>query len=117
MSSHPVAHDLLGEAPERDELAPRPDRLRNRAERVSHENDGRVRRGLFEVLEQRVRRVGIEPMGIEEDVHAPIRLERPHVEVVVERPNLVDADHLPERLDHLQIRVGSLFDPSRVTEQ
>ena len=55
-------------------------------------------------------------MGVEDEVDAPVGLEGPHVEVV-ERPDLLDPDHLPQRLDHAQIGVRSRVDPARIAEQ
>ena len=43
------------------------------------EDDDCVRRRLLEVLEQRVGRLLVHPVGVEDEVHAPVGLERPHV--------------------------------------
>src|SRR5262249_8680136 len=52
-----LAHGSFRQAAEADELTPRPDRLRNRAELVRDQDDDRVRGRLLEVLQERVRRV------------------------------------------------------------
>ena len=56
-------------------------------------------------------------MGVEHEVDAAVALERAHVQVVVQRADLVDPDHLAERLDHLEIRMRPRVDPARVAEQ
>ena len=56
-------------------------------------------------------------MGVEEEVDAPVALERPHVEVVMESADLVDPDHLAERLDHPEVGMRPGVDPSRVAQQ
>ena len=98
-----VAHRPLGQPPERDELAARADRLGDRPEVVGDEHDHRVRRRLLEVLEQRVGRVVVHQVGAEDQVDAPVGLERPHVQVAAERADLVDADHLAERLELVDV--------------
>ena len=56
-------------------------------------------------------------MGVEDEVDAAVALERAHVEVVVERADLVDPDHLAERLDHLEVGMRPRVDAARITEQ
>ena len=63
------------------------------------------------------RRVVVHAVRVEDEVDAAIALERPHVEVVVERADLVDPDHLAERLDHPEVGVRPRVDAARVAEQ
>jgi hypothetical protein len=98
-----VAHRALGQPPERDELAARADRLRQRAELARNEDDDGVRRRLLEVLQQRVGRVLVELLGAEHEVHAPLRLERAHVQIAPHLADGVDADHLAQRLQDVEV--------------
>ena len=74
-------------------------------------------RRLLEVLEQRVRRVLVHALRLEHEVHPTIALERSHVQVVAQRAHVVDADHLAERLEHVEIRVRARLDSTLVPEQ
>ena len=112
----PRAHRPLGEPAERDELAARADRLRQRPELVGDQHDRRVERRLLEVLEQRVGRVLVQQVRPEQEVDAAVGLERPQVEVVVELADGVDPDHVAERLDDAQVGVRPLHDAPRVAE-
>ena len=47
--------------------------------------------------------VVVHQVGAEDEVDAPVRLERPHVQVAVQRADLVDADHLAERLERIDV--------------
>ena len=100
-----VAHRALRQPPERHELAARADRLGDRPEVVGDEHDHRVRRRLLEVLEQRVGRVVVHQVGAEDQVDAPVGLERPHVQVAPQLADRVDADHLAERLELVDVGV------------
>ena len=83
-ATHLLTHRALREPPERDELAARADRLRQRAELVGDEHDHRVRRRLLEVLEQRVGGVLVQQVRAEDEVDAPVGLERAHVQVAAQ---------------------------------
>ena len=107
----------LGEPAERHELAAGEDRRRQRAELGRDEDDRRVRRRLLEILEQRVGGVLVHPMRVEDEVDAASRLERPHVQVVAQRADVVDADHLAERLEHVEVGMRARLDAARVAEQ
>ena len=111
--AEPVANGALGEPPERDELAARADRLRDRPELVGDEHDRRVERRLLQILQQRIGSVVVEQVSGEQEVHAAVRLERPQVQVVVELADDVDADHVAERLDDPEVRVSAFDDASR----
>ena len=116
LAAEPVANGALGEPPERDELAARADRLRDRAELVGDEHDRRVERRLLQILQQRIGSVVVEQMGREQEVDPAIRLERPQVQVVVQLADDVDPDHVAERLDDPQIRVRAVDDAPGVAE-
>ena len=113
----PLADGALREPPERDELAARQDRRRERSELTGDEDDDRVCRRLLEVLEQRIGGVLVHAIRVEDHVDPPIGLERPHVQVVAERANVVDADHLAERLEQVQVRMRAGLDTARVSQQ
>ena len=55
-------------------------------------------------------------MRAEEEVHAAVGLEGTEVQVVMESVDRRDPDHVPEWLDHLEIRVRPFLDPARVAE-
>ena len=55
-------------------------------------------------------------MGREQEVDPIVGLERAQVEIVVQLADHVDPDHVAERLDDAQVRVGSLDDPAGVAE-
>ena len=55
-------------------------------------------------------------MRPEEEVHAAVGLEGAEMQVMVECVDRRDPDHVPERLDHLEIRVRPFLDPARVAE-
>ena len=116
LAAEPVANGALGQPPERDELAARADRLRDRAELVGDEHDRRVERRLLEILQQRIGSVVVEQVGGEQEVDAAVGLERPQVQVVVQLADDVDADHVAERLDDPQVRVRAVDDPAGVAE-
>ena len=113
----PVAHRRLRETAERDELAARVDRLGQGAQLVRDQRDGGVGGRLLEILEQRIRRVVVEAMRVEDEVDAAVALVRSHVEVVVEGADVVDADELAERLDHVEIGVRAVQHAALVAEQ
>ena len=91
------------EPAERHELAARPDRLRDRPEIVGHEHDDGVLRRLLEVLEERIGGVLVHQLGREDQVDAPIGLERPHVEVAAQLADRVDPDHLSECVELVEV--------------
>ena len=113
----PLPHRALREAAERDELAAREDRRRQRAELAGDEHDHRIRRRLLQVLEQRVRGVLVHAVCVENEVDPPVALERPHVQVVPQRANVVDADHLAERLEEVQVGMRARQHAPLVAEQ
>ena len=115
--SQPLLDGAAGQAPEGNELAARANRLGERPELVGDEDERRVGGRLLEVLEQRRRRLVVHPVRVEEQVDPPVALEGAHVEVVVERPDLVDPDHLAERLDHPQVGMRPRGNPARVAEE
>src|SRR4029453_17994438 len=55
-------------------------------------------------------------MRVEQQVDTTIGFERPHVEVVMERADLVDANHLAARLDHPEVGMRAPVYPSRVAQ-
>ena len=97
----------LGETPERNRLAARPDRLRKRPELVRDEHDDGVVRRLLEILEERVRSVLVHQVRAENQVHAAVGLERPHVEVAAQLADRVDPDLVAERLEDVEVGVGA----------
>ena len=99
----PLAHRSLGQPAERDELAAGQDGRRQWAELLCDEHHHRVGRRLLEILEQRVGSVLVHAIRVQNDIDAAVRLERPHVQVVTQRTNLVDSDHLAEGLEQVQI--------------
>ena len=113
----PLGDGLFRQPVERDELAAGEDRRRQRTELARDEHDRRVRRRLLEVLEQRVRGVVVHPLRVEDEIHAAVRLERPHVQVVPQGANVVDPDHLAERLQRVQVGVRPRLDASCVPEE
>ena len=112
-----LAQRRLGESPERDELAARADRLRQRPEPLRDEDDDGVRRRLLEILQQRVGGVLVERVGAEDEVDAPVGLERSHVEVAPQLADVVDADLLPERLEDVEVGMAAARDARLVAEQ
>ena len=112
-----LADDAPGQPPERDELAARADRRRDRAELVRDEDDHRVRRRLLEILQQRVGGVLVQEVRVGDHVDAALGLERAHVQVAVERAHLVDPDHLAERLEREEVGVHPRVDAPLVPEQ
>ena len=64
-----------------------------------------VRRWLLEVLEQGVGGVVVQQVGAEDEVDAAVGLERPHVQVAPQLADRVDADHLAERLERIDVGV------------
>jgi len=98
-----LAHSPLREPPERDRLATRANRLRQRADLVGHEHDHGVGGRLLEVLQQRVRRLFVHRVRAEDQIDAAVGLERPHVQVVAELADRVDPDLVPEGLEHIEI--------------
>ncbi len=112
-----LAHRALGQAAERHRLAARADRLRQRPEIVRHEQHHRVRRRLLEILQQCVGGVLVHGVRAEDDVDAARRLERAHVQVAAQLADVVDADLVAERLEHVEIRVRAPRDACVVAEQ
>ena len=110
-------HRLLRQAAERDELAAGADRLGQRAELVGQQNQHGVRRRLLEVLEQRVRSLVVQRVRGDEEVDAAIGLERPHVEVAAEPPDLVDANLVAERLEEVEVGVRAALHAAAIAEQ
>jgi hypothetical protein len=51
------------------------------------------------------------------DVHAPVGLERAHVQIVVEQADVVDADLVAERLEDIQVGMGAALRAVGVAEQ
>ena len=107
----------LRQPAERDELATRADRLRQRPEVVRDEDDDRVVRRLLEILEQRVRRGLVHRVRVEDHVHAARRLERSHVQVAAQRADLVDQHLVADRLEHVEIRMGPALHAAGVADQ
>ena len=105
LPADPLAHRTLRQPTKRDELAAREDRRRERPELAGDEHDHRVRRRLLQVLQERVCSLVVHAVGVEDEIDAAIALERPHVQVVAQRPHVVDADHLAERLEEVQVRM------------
>ena len=112
-----LPHRLLGQPPERDELAARSDRRGQRAEVVGDEHDDRVWRRLLEVLEQRVGGLVVQRVRSEDEVDAAVGLEWPHVQVVAELADRVDPDLVAEGLEQVEVRVRTALDAARVAEQ
>ena len=112
-----LAHRALRQAPERDELAARANRLGQRPEVARQEEDHRIRRRLLEVLEQGVGRVLVHRVRTEHQVDAPRRLERPHVQVPTQLTDVVDADLVAHRLEHVEVGVRAALDAHVVAEQ
>ena len=54
---------------------------------------------------------------VEDEVDAPVGLERPHVQVVAQRPDVVDPDHLAERLQEVEVGMRARLDAPLVAEQ
>ncbi len=108
-----LANRLLRQPPERHELAARANRLGNRAEVVGDQDDHRVRRRLLEVLEQRVERVLVHEMRAEDEIDAAVRFERPHVQVASQLADRVDADHLAERVELVQVGMEVALRPEQ----
>jgi hypothetical protein len=106
-----------GKPAERDRLAAGADRLGDGAELVCDEDDVRILRRLFEVLEQRIGGVLVHQMGSDDEVDAAVGLEGAHVQVAAELPDRVDADLVAERLEHVEVRVHLARDPLAVAEE
>ena len=111
------AHGSLRQAPERNVLAARADRLGQRAEIVGDQHHHRVRWRLLEVLEQRVGGVLVHRVGVVEQVDAALRLERAHVQVVTERADVVDPDLVAERLEQVDVRMRVAKDALGLADQ
>jgi hypothetical protein len=90
---------------------------RQRPEIVGDEHRDGVRRRLLEILEQRVRGLLVQRVRAEDEVDAADRFERAHVQVATQLPDRVDPDLVPERLEHVQIRVRTALDRARIAEQ
>ena len=112
-----VAHGRLRKPTERNELAARADRVRQRADVVGDEHRHGVRRRLLEILEQRVGRLIVQRVRPEDEIDAPVCLERPHVQVVVQLADRVDPDLVAEGLEHVQIRMRAALDTTGIAEQ
>ena len=106
----------LREAPERNELAAGADRLRQRAEPLGDEDHDRVRRRFLEILEERVGGVLVQRVGAEDQVDAPLALERPHVKVTAQLPHVVDPDLLAQRLEQVEVGMAAPLDARVVAE-
>ena len=115
--SHLRAHCALGQAPERHELAAGADRLRQRAEIAREQQDHRVRRRLLEILQERVGGVLVHRVGVEDEIHAARRLVGTHVQVAAQRADVVDADLVSDRLEHVQIGMRAPLDACVLAEQ
>jgi hypothetical protein len=114
---HGVAHRPLRQAPKRYGLTARPDRLRERPELVRDEDDDRVLGWLLEVLQQRVRRVLVHQLRFEDDVDAPLRLERPEVQVAPERADVANPDLVAERLEDVEVGMRPAQDAVTLADQ
>ena len=88
-----------------------------RAELGRDENDDGVWRRLLEVLQERVGRVFVHAIGVEDEIHAAVGFERPHVQVVAQGAYVVDTDHLAERLEQVQVGMRARYDATLVPEQ
>ena len=84
---------------------------------VGDEHEDAVLRRLLERLQQRVGRLVTEQVGIEDQVHAAICLERPQVEVAAQPPGALDEDALALRLEHEEVGVSAGLDPVGVAAQ
>ena len=73
--------------------------------------------GLLEVLEQRVRCIVVHRVRAEHEVDAARRLERPHVQVAPQLPDVVDADLVTERLEDIEVGMRPPYDPGVIAEQ
>ena len=51
-----------------------------------------------------------------DQVDPPVGLERAHVQVVVEQPDVVDADLVAERLEDVEVRVAQALNPLGIAE-
>ncbi len=69
----------LGQPLERDELAARANRLRERVGPARGERPPRHTGRLLEVLQQGVGSLGVQQVCVEDEVHATVALERAHV--------------------------------------
>ena len=116
-AEHLLAHRPLGEPPERDRLAARADRLRQRPDLVRDEHDHRVLGRLLEILQQRVGRLVVQQVRAEDEVDAALRLERAHVQVAPHLADGVDPDLVAERLEHVQVGVRAPLDARVAAEQ
>ena len=72
---------------------------------------------LLEILQQRVGRVVVQQVRVRDHVDAALGLVRAHVQIAVERADLVDPDHLAERLEREEIRMHARLDAALVAEQ
>ena len=71
--------DIRAERAEVDLLGARPDRVEQLGRGLGDEDDDRARRWLFDALEQRVRRLRVEPVGLEQHDALPLGLDRARV--------------------------------------
>ncbi len=110
-------HGALGEACERNELAARQDRLRQRAEIVRDEDDHRVRRRLLQILEQRVGGILVHRLRGVEEIDAALGLEGPHVQVAAQLTDVVDADLVADRLEQVDVRVRPALHAVRLADE
>ena len=75
-------------------------------------SDG-VRRRLLEILEQRVGGLLVQRVRAEDEVDAPVGLERAHVEVAPQLADGVDPDLVAERLEHVEVGMRAALDARR----
>ena len=107
----------LGQPAKRHELAARADRLGQRADALGDEDDHGIRRRFLEILEKRVGGVLVQRVGAEDEVDAPLGLERAHVQVAPQLADVVDPDLLSERLEQVEVGMASPLDARVVAEQ
>ncbi len=90
---------------------------RDRPQLVGDEHEDGVGRRLLEVLEQSVGGLSVHRLGREDEIDAPRCLERAHVQVAPECPDIIDADLIADGLEHEQIGMRALLDAAQVAEQ
>src|SRR5262249_20923944 len=88
-----------------------------RPQTLGHENHDGVRRRLLEILEQRVGSVLVQRVGTEDEIDAPVALERPHVQVAAKLADVVDPDLLAERFQQVKGRMAAALDARVIAEQ
>ncbi len=80
---------------------------------VGDEHDHRVRGRLLQILQERVGRVFVHQVRALDQVDTAVGLERPHVQVTAHFADRIDADHLPERIELVQIGMELALGPEQ----